>query len=47
MNDFKHGNAIIRIHGSVDQKKLKISTETYMKKVERKRKNEKKEAKST
>lgn len=42
MTEYKIGCAIVRIHGSCDQDNLKAATEEFVKKVERKKKNEKK-----
>lgn len=42
MTEYKHGSAAIRIHGTYDLDTVKSATETFMKKVERKRKNERK-----
>lgn len=38
MVEYKIGNAIVRIHGSVDREKLKAETERYLKKVEAQKK---------
>ena len=42
MKQYQVGCAIVRIHGEPDQDKLKGASEIFMKKVERKRRNEKK-----
>lgn len=42
MTEFKIGNAVVRIHGNPDRDKLKEATVAYLKKVERKKRNEKK-----
>lgn len=46
MQEFKVGCATVRIHGTVDEEKLKASTENFVKKVERNRKNGKKKKKT-
>lgn len=38
MTEYKVGNAIVRIHGSVDQEAIKAATESFLKKVVRKQK---------
>lgn len=42
VKEYKFNNATVRIYGSCDQDNLKAATEAFMKKVERKKKNEKK-----
>lgn len=42
MTEFKFGKATVRIHGTCDHDNLKAASEAFMKKVERKKKNEKK-----
>ena len=42
MTEYKHNNATVRIHGTCDPENLKRSTEKYLKKVVRSKKNEKK-----
>ena len=44
MKEFKTGNATVRIHGTCEPENLKRATETYLKKVVRSKKNEKKKA---
>lgn len=40
MQEYKIGRATVRIHGAVDQENIKAATINFLKKVERKRKNE-------
>lgn len=40
MTEYKTKNATIRIHGAVDRDAIKAATIAFMKKVERKRRNE-------
>lgn len=40
MTEYKIGRAVVRIHGTPDKDNLKKASEEFMKKVERKRKNE-------
>lgn len=42
MTEYKFGKATVRIHGNCDHDNLKAASENFMKKVERKRKDEKK-----
>lgn len=42
MNQFKIGNAVVRIHGTANEEKVKAAAETFLKKAKRKaKKNEK------
>lgn len=41
MKEIKIGSATVRIHGNADQDRVKEATIKFMKKVERKRRNEK------
>ena len=41
MKEYKLNNATVRIHGTPDPEKLKGATETYLKKVIRSKKDEK------
>lgn len=41
METFKIGNATVRIHGAVDQEKIKAATEKFLKKVEAHKKKQK------
>ncbi len=43
MKEIKIGSATVRIHGNVDQDRVEEATIKFMKKVERKRRNEKQE----
>lgn len=43
MTEYKFDNCTVRIHGSIDQEKLKAATEAYLKKVVRSRKYRAKE----
>ena len=45
MTEYKIKNCTVRIHGTADQEKVRSATETYLKKVLRSRKNEKKKDK--
>lgn len=40
MKEYKINNATVRVHGTYDPENLKKSTETYLKKVVRSKKNE-------
>lgn len=42
MTEIRYKNAVVRIHGTCDHDNLKAASEAFMKKVERKKKNEKK-----
>lgn len=42
MTEYKIGNAIVRVHGTVDQDKIKAATVIFMKKVEKQRRSKKK-----
>lgn len=43
MKEYKHGSALVRIHGNPDRDKLKEATGDFLKKVERCRNEKKKE----
>ena len=45
MTEYKIRNCTVRIHGTADREKVRSATETYLKKVVRSRKNEKKKDK--
>ena len=47
MQEYIFPKAKVRIHGSCDPENLKAATEIFLKKVERKRKNEQKNKKKT
>ena len=40
MTEYKIGRATVRMHGAVDRDAIKAATIKFMKKVERKRRNE-------
>jgi hypothetical protein len=42
MQEFKHGSNTVRIHGAVERDKLQAAAEQFLKKVERKRHENKK-----
>lgn len=44
VTEYRVGNAIVRIHGEVDQERLKTATEKFMKKVHKARKQKRKES---
>ena len=44
MTEYKINNATVRVHGACDTDNLRKATETYLKKVVRSRKNEKKKS---
>ena len=41
VKEYKINNSLVRIHGTVDRENLKRSTEKYLKKVVRSKKNDK------
>ena len=43
MKQYKVGNAIVRVHGSIEQEQIKEATEKFMKKVIRCKKKKGKE----
>lgn len=47
MTTYNIGSATVRIHGNCEQSNLREASERFMKKVERKRKNEKKNTEKT
>lgn len=46
MTEYKIGCATVRIHGEVDQEKIKAATTTFLKKVEAERRRKGKEKKT-
>lgn len=46
MTEYRLNNAVVRVHGTVDSENLKKSTENYLKKVVRSKKNEKEKKKA-
>jgi hypothetical protein len=46
METYKIGNATVRIHGEVDQEKIKAATTAFLKKVEAERRRKGKERKT-